>query len=339
MAAYGAESVVRWNFKITEGMKQKMNGISQHEERVALADMDGTYKTLLESTKAIPWKINWETMKFSYIGPQIEALLGWPQESWLTANDWIDRIHPEDRERTTNFCVAQTIGGVDHEADYRALTADGNFVWIRDYVHVIRKDGVTTELVGFMFDISERKKMEEELLALNRKLEALTLQDGMTGVSNRRLFDQTLKSEWFHAMRDRQPLSLIVLDIDHFKQYNDHYGHLKGDECLTRVAQALNKIPLRATDLFARYGGEEFVLLLPKADIASAVEIAEKCRKLVEDLAIPHEKSATSSVLTISVGVASLTPVPASEPDSLFAVADRLLYQAKECGRNRVVSA
>ncbi len=315
-----------------------MHGIAQHEERIALAETDGTYKTLLESTKAIPWKIDWETMKFSYIGPQIEALLGWPQESWLTANDWIDRIHPEDRERTTNFCVAQTIGGIDHEADYRALTADGNFVWIRDYVHVIRRDGVTTELVGFMFDISERKKMEEELLALNRKLEALTLQDGLTGVANRRLFDQTLKSEWFHAMRDRQPLSLIVLDIDHFKQYNDCYGHLKGDECLSRVAQALNKIPLRATDLFARYGGEEFVLLLPKANIESAIEIAEKCRSLVQDLAIPHEKSGTSNVLTISVGVASITPAADSEPASLFDVADRLLYQAKECGRNRVVS-
>ncbi len=315
-----------------------MNGIAQHEERLALAESDGTFKTLLESTKAIPWKIDWETMKFSYIGPQIEALLGWPQESWLTANDWIDRIHPEDRERTTNFCVAQTIGGIDHEADYRALTADGNFVWIRDYVHVIRRDGVTTELVGFMFDISERKKMEEELLALNRKLEALTLQDGLTGVANRRLFDQTLKSEWFHAMRDRQPLSLIVLDIDHFKQYNDCYGHLMGDECLSRVAQALNKIPLRATDLFARYGGEEFVLLLPKANIESAIEIAEKCRSLVQDLAIPHEKSGTSNVLTISVGVASITPAADSEPASLFDVADRLLYQAKECGRNRVVS-
>ena len=314
-----------------------MHGISQHEERIALADTDGTYKTLLESTKAIPWKINWETMKFSYIGPQIEALLGWSQESWLTANDWIERIHPDDRERTTNFCVSQSIGGVDHEADYRALTADGNFVWIRDVVHVIRKDGVTTELVGFMFDISERKKMEEELHALNRKLEALTLQDGLTGVANRRLFDQTLKSEWFHAMRDRQPLSLIVLDIDHFKQYNDCYGHLMGDECLSRVAQALNKIPLRATDLFARYGGEEFVLLLPKANIDSAIEIAEKCRRLVQDLAIPHEKSSTGNVLTISVGVASITPVPDSDPASLFAVADRMLYQAKECGRNRVV--
>lgn len=315
-----------------------MDGVSQHEERIALADTDGTYKTLLESTKAIPWKINWETMTFSYIGPQIEELLGWPQESWLTANDWIERIHPDDRERTTNFCVSQSIEGVDHEADYRALTVNGDFVWIRDVVHVIRKNGVTTELIGFMFDISERKKMEDELLALNRKLEALTLQDGLTGVANRRLFDQTLKAEWFRAIRERQPLSLIVFDIDYFKQYNDCYGHLMGDECLTRVAQALNKMPLRATDLFARYGGEEFVLLLPKANIDSAIEIAEKCRSVVQDLAIPHEKSGASNVLTISIGVASLTPAPDSEPASLFEVADRMLYQAKQLGRNRIVS-
>lgn len=312
--------------------------LTQHEARQALADIDGTYRTLLESTKAIPWKINWETMEFSYIGPQIEALLGWPQASWLNAQDWIDRIHPDDREKTVSFCVSQSTDGVDHEADYRALTIDGDFIWIRDVVHVIRKNGVTTELVGFMFDISERKKMEEELLSLNRKLEAMTLQDGLTGVANRRLFDQAMNSEWFRSMRDRQPLSLIVLDIDHFKQYNDHYGHLAGDDCLTKVAQELNKIPLRSTDLFARYGGEEFVLLLPKADKDSAIEIAEKCRKVVQKLAIPHEKSGSGDTVTISLGVATVIPAQGAEPTSLFEEADRLLYRAKELGRNRVVS-
>ena len=317
---------------------KNLNEQAQHEARLALADIDGTYKTLLESTKAIPWKIDWTTMKFSYIGPQIEGLLGWPQASWLNAQDWIDRIHPEDHERTVTFCISQSTNGVDHEADYRALTSDGDFIWIRDVVHVIRKNGVTTELVGFMFDISERKKMEEELLSLNRKLEKLTLQDGLTGVSNRRLFDQTINAEWFRSMRDRQPLSLVVIDIDHFKQYNDHYGHLAGDDCLVKVAQALNGIPLRSSDLFARYGGEEFVLLLPKADIDSAVEIAEKCRASVERLAIPHERSDASDVVTISIGVATITPSPDTKPASLFAEADRLLYRAKDMGRNRVAS-
>lgn len=303
----------------------------------AIVDEDDTYKALLESTKAIPWKINWETMQFTYIGPQIEQLLGWPQNSWLHANDWIERIHPEDRERTVNYCVAQSIDGADHEADYRALKADGSFVWIRDVVHAVRKNDVTTELVGFMFDISERKKMEDELLSLNKKLEALSLQDGLTGVANRRLFDQTLQAEWFRALRERQPLSLIALDIDHFKQYNDLYGHIQGDECLTRVAHALNKIPLRSTDLFARYGGEEFVLLLPGADRDSALDIAEKCRTTVLKLAIPHAASSTDSVITISAGVNSLTPTAQLDPTSLFAGADRVLYQAKEYGRNRVM--
>ncbi len=124
------------------------------------------YKTLLESTKAIPWKIDWKTMTFAYIGPQIAPLLGWTQQSWISANDWAERIHEEDRERVVNFCIAQSQNGIDHEADYRALTADGRYVWIRDVVHVQRNAaGETEALIGFMFDISERKKTEEQLLA------------------------------------------------------------------------------------------------------------------------------------------------------------------------------
>ena len=96
------------------------------------------YKTLLESTRAIPWKIDWRSMQFAYIGPQIEPLLGWTTDSWVSAQDWAERIHPEDRERVVNFCISQSKAGVDHEADYRALTRDGTYVWIRDVVHVLR---------------------------------------------------------------------------------------------------------------------------------------------------------------------------------------------------------
>lgn len=132
------------------------------------------YKTLLESTKAIPWKIDWASMKFAYIGPQIESLLGWSQDSWGSAEDWATRIHPEDRERAVSFCITQSKAGVDHEVDYRALTRDKGHVWIRDVVHVVRnKDGEVDSLIGFMFDISERKKAEEKLLALQRQMDAL----------------------------------------------------------------------------------------------------------------------------------------------------------------------
>lgn len=310
-------------------------GIEQLERN----DDWGVYKTLLESTKAIPWKINWQTKQFDYVGPQIEELLGWPQNSWVGAMDWIERIHPEDREYTANFCISQSEHGVDHEADYRALKADGSYVWIRDVVHVIRDvNGVTTDLVGFMFDISERKRMEEELLALNRKLEAWSHQDGLTGAANRRQLDQTLDAEWARAKRSKAPLSLVVFDLDHFKQYNDRYGHVKGDECLAQVADAIRRVPLRSTDLFARYGGEEFVLVLPQTQAEAAVQLAEKCREVVSRLHIPHRGSAVSEIVTISVGVSTMIPAEDSPYSVLIERADNMLYQAKQNGRNRVCS-
>ena len=292
------------------------------------------YKALLESTKAIPWKLDWATKQFTYIGPQIETLLGWTQTSWLHAGDWIDRIHAEDREKTANFCISQSEDGADHEADYRALKADGGYVWVRDVVHVVRKNGVTTELVGFIFDISERKIMEDKLIILNKKLEQLSFQDGLTSIANRRSFDQTLTTEWQHARRNQQPISLIIADIDCFKTYNDYYGHLQGDDCLVKVAHALSQAPMRVTDLVARYGGEEFVILLPNTTATAALEIAERCRNIVFAQKIEHAMSSVSDVVTVSVGVSTITPTIDTEQSLLFTTADKMLYLAKENGRN-----
>jgi PAS domain S-box-containing protein len=134
------------------------------------------YQTLLESTNAIPWRIDWRTKTFSYVGPQIEKLLGWIPTSWSDVNDWALRMHPDDREWVVPYCVRQSEAGVDHEADYRAMTSDGDYVWIRDVVHVLRSDSGEVEcLVGFMFDISERKKTEEQLAALQHNLEGLVV--------------------------------------------------------------------------------------------------------------------------------------------------------------------
>ncbi len=202
---------------------------------------DGVYKTLLESTKAIPWKIDWASMKFSYIGPQIEALLGWSADSWVSVEDWAMRMHPDDRERVVNFCVAQSQAGIDHEADYRALTKDNGYVWIRDVVHVVRNSqGEAEALVGFMFDISERKKTEEKLLSLQKELEVLSFKDGLTNIANRRSFDAHFEAAWEQAQREQQPLSVLLFDVDFFKQYNDLYGHIQGDGCLIDIAQMLS---------------------------------------------------------------------------------------------------
>lgn len=298
------------------------------------------YKTLLESTRAIPWKIDWQSMRFAYIGPQIESLLGWSPASWVSVEDWAARIHPEDRERVVNFCVAQSKAGTDHEADYRALTQDGNHVWIRDVVHVVRNEnGEVDSLVGFMFDISERKKTEEQLIVLQKELEALSFKDGLTGVANRRMFDSILETEWAHARRNNQPLSVIMLDIDYFKPYNDRYGHLQGDACLKRVAQVLNSAATRSRDLFARFGGEEFVLVLPETDEKSAAKIAERCRNLIFKEQIVHEASPAAQILTVSIGVSSITPSHQDDPLRFIEEADRRLYQAKQRGRNCIVKS
>lgn len=295
------------------------------------------YKTLLESTQAIPWKIDWVSKQFSYVGPQIEALLGWSQASWKTVEDWATRMHPEDREWVVNFCVEQSLHGKDHEADYRAMTIDGDYVWIRDVVHVVRTpEGEPEALIGFMFDISQRKQTEEKLLEMQKKLEEYSYQDGLTGVANRRMFDAALESAWLQARHSQQPLSLIMIDIDFFKQYNDHYGHLQGDEVLKRTAQILNGAGARAKDFFARFGGEEFALILPDTDATAAHKIAERCRNLMFKAQIPHEKSEVSQLLTISLGVSSMVP---GSKDTLLAFVDRvdaLMYQAKKAGRNRI---
>lgn len=296
------------------------------------------YKTLLESTNAIPWKIDWSTLKFAYIGPQIEKLLGWSPASWVNVENWAERMHPEDREWVVNFCVAQSQAGADHEADYRALTTDGNYVWIRDVVHVVRnEDGGVDSLIGFMFDISERKKTEEKLLNLQKELEELSFKDGLTGVANRRMFDSVMEVEWGNARRHNQPLSLIMLDIDYFKQYNDHYGHIQGDDCLKRVGQTLSSAATRSRDFFARFGGEEFVLVLPETDAKSAKMVAERCRNLIFKEQIPHEKSRVSQILTISLGVGTITPSHQDNPVRFIEEVDKRLYQAKQQGRNRIV--
>ena len=302
-----------------------------------LSNDNAVYRTLLESTRAIPWKIDWATKTFAYIGPQIEALLGWSPDSWMTVEDWAMRMHPDDREYVVNFCVAQSQAGVDHEADYRALTKDNGYVWIRDVVHVVRNEqGEVEALIGFMFDISERKKTEEKLLALQKELEALSFKDGLTNIANRRRFDASLELEWDSAIRLRQPLSILLFDIDFFKQYNDLYGHVRGDRCLVDIAQTLSLALDGPRDLVARFGGEEFIVLLPGADASVALKVAERCQRLIQKQAIVHAHSPHDQRVTVSVGVGTVVPDEHIKPSQFLELVDQRLYLAKKNGKNRV---
>ena len=157
----------------------------------------------------------------------------------------------------------------------------------------------------------------------------------MTQLANRRCFDNRLETEWLRQSREQQPLSLILFDVDKFKCYNDYYGHLAGDDCLVRLAQAVQQKVRRPADLVARYGGEEFVILLPNTNVEGGIKVAQSIQQTIHNLAIPHEHSNVQDIVTVSLGLASLIPRLEVEPDTLVAYADKALYQAKEQGRDR----
>lgn len=192
-------------------------------------------------------------------------------------------------------------------------------------------DGVITTCI----DITDRKGMETALKEANEKLERLATLDGLTHIPNRRRFDQYLEQEWQHLVREQQPLSLIMFDVDFFKPYNDCLGHQQGDEALIAIAEAATRAVKRSADLLARYGGEEFAVVLPNTRRAGAEIVAKAIQQEVAALQIAHPQSSVSDYLTVSIGIASVVPTPDQSPEELIAAADAALYQAKRRGRDR----
>ncbi len=179
------------------------------------------------------------------------------------------------------------------------------------------------------------RKLQQELEVKNQELERLSSLDGLTGIANRRVFDEFVAKEWARAAREKRPLSVILIDIDHFKKYNDNYGHQGGDDCLRQVARSLAATVRRPGDLVARYGGEEFVVVMPDTDIKGAEKIAHALCAGVNEMKLPHAHSSTSDHVTISLGVACAMPSSSTQAESVIASADEALYQAKESGRNQ----
>jgi diguanylate cyclase (GGDEF)-like protein len=192
---------------------------------------------------------------------------------------------------------------------------------------ITREKGDLEILVQILIDQGDDSAQEGEKARI----------DGLTQIANRRRFDEYLFQEWSRHIRMQQPLSLLICDVDHFKLYNDGQGHQAGDECLKSVAKAINQC-YRAGDLVARYGGEEFAMVLPQTNRAGAVQVAERVRAAVAAAALPHSASPVCNRVTVSVGVASMTPPPQapSDPRTLIQQADRHLYLAKKLGRNQV---
>lgn len=194
------------------------------------------------------------------------------------------------------------------------------------YVNKLQRDDAYRALRA------SQMKLEE----LNMQLLKLANHDGLTGIANRRRFDERLAEEWLRVLRNRRPLTLIMFDIDLFKKYNDKFGHLDGDECLKRVARCVQEIVSRPADTLARYGGEEFIVLLPETDSSGALKVAEKIRTEVENLHLPHPDSTVSPFVTVSVGVLTVVPTENSTLDNCLRLVDEALYRAKNAGRNGV---
>ena len=189
-------------------------------------------------------------------------------------------------------------------------------------------------LVAAWVNVTELVRKAKILEAHNQRLAQQTVMDGLTGLANRRRFDQALTMEWQRAARAGTPLGLLMVDIDFFKNYNDHYGHLAGDECLRRVARVLSRCVRRAGELAARYGGEEFVLLLPGADMADACETAQMCLELMHNEAVAHAASRAGAQVSLSIGVACALPdAVQDDPAGLVNAADAAMYRAKSSGR------
>lgn len=165
----------------------------------------------------------------------------------------------------------------------------------------------------------------------------LAMYDGLTQIPNRRHFDSHLQQQWRQMIRDRSLLSILLCDVDHFKQFNDRYGHVAGDECLKQVAQTLYQAVQRAGDMVARYGGEEFAVILPQTPLQGALLVAARMQHRMQQLGIPHDRSSVSATVTLSIGVVCATPEVGQSPTMLLDEADRLLYLAKQQGRNQVI--
>jgi len=184
-------------------------------------------------------------------------------------------------------------------------------------------------------EMVKRMLRERELEELARKLERMSNLDSLTGLANRRCFDDTLVKEWVRNGRADTPLGLIMIDIDHFKHYNDALGHVDGDACLRRVAEAIRSVVHRPGDMVARYGGEEFAVILPDTDYPGALAVADNIHASVARIGIEHPDSSVGCVVTVSIGVVSGVPSCGTTPEHLLQAADRALYRAKESGRNR----
>ncbi len=318
------------------------------QTEAALRESEDDLRFTVELNPHLPWSAHADGATLS-ISPRYRGMLGISTEE-ASRREWIDNLLPEDQAHCYETWMRSVKTGQPYDNTYRLRIADGSFRWMRSRAFPRRDaSGAIVRWYGTLEDIHERTLVDEALRNKTMRLEEVTGQlslrvreDHLTGLANRRHFDDALQVETKRARRSHQALALIMLDVDHFKRYNDTYGHPAGDKCLREVARALQSALRRQGDLAARYGGEEFVILLPETHERGALEVAHYASEAIRNLAIRHPSSATG-FLTVSAGVASYDPASdaaqQSPANALLHTADLALYAAKNAGRNCTIGA
>ncbi len=273
-----------------------------------------------------------------YISPAFTVLTGWSVEE-IVGRSAVDIIHPDDRANVSHV-FSQLLDDVAQATTcFRYICKDGSLLWVETRARLLRCDDGEMQIISNVRDITDRRAAEDRVAILNRELAERASTDGLTGVANRRRFDEALAEEWQRARDGEVSLSLLMIDVDRFKLFNDRHGHLRGDECLRAVAAAAVQAA-SGSALTARYGGEEFVMLLPCLDAADAAVMAGRVLAAVRALAIEHADNNPAGVVTVSIGAATVMPrtlLDAGGATTLVAGADAALYEAKRGGRDRMV--
>ncbi len=272
----------------------------------------------------------------TYVSPAVEDLNGWKPEE-LIDQKLAARAHPEDRKK-----VEDAIRRIRHHSEaiiveYRTQKRNGDYIWIESSLRLFRhrKTRIPAGVLSLIRDITERKRNEGLLLQAYEALEELAVVDALTGVANRRKFDEYLANEWSRAARLQMPISMLLIDADSFKHHNDSYGHLSGDRCLKLIAEAAMTAAKRPEDLVARIGGDEFAVILSGTDNHGAMAVAGKIREIFRRRSVTLNEGPEGSA-TVSIGCATLIPKLGDQPEALIQIADEALYEAKRNGRDQM---